>query len=162
MSSPKSILFVCLGNICRSPMAEAVFNRILESAGKADSYEIDSAGLIAYHQGELPDSRMRYHAGKRGYNFNHRSRPFSRADFDRFDLIIGMDEQNIAGLEDKAHTLDEKQKIYRMTDFSRQFSPTHIPDPYYGGDQGFENVIDLLEDACRGLFEDLESGKMMI
>lgn len=153
----KSILFVCLGNICRSPMAEGVFRRIIEEHGKSSDFEIDSAGLIAYHQGELPDSRMRYHAGKRGYELTHKSRPFSRSDFDRFDMIIGMDEQNIDGLRDKAHTLEETEKIFRMKDFSREFQPTHIPDPYYGGDQGFENVIDLLEDACKGLYDSLNS-----
>ncbi len=154
----KSILFVCLGNICRSPMAEAVFNKIIEREGLSEFFVTDSAGLIAYHQGEQADSRMRYHAGRRGYELTHRSRPFARTDFDRFDLIIGMDEQNIDGLRDKADTLEEMQKIHRMKDFSRNFAPTHIPDPYYGGDQGFENVIDLLEDACEGLLEEIERG----
>lgn len=138
-------------------MAEGVFKRIIEEHGKSSDFEIDSAGLIAYHQGELPDSRMCYHAGKRGYELTHKSRPFSRSDFDRFDMIIGMDEQNIDGLRDKAHTLEETEKIFRMKDFSREFQPTHIPDPYYGGDQGFENVIDLLEDACKGLYDSLNS-----
>lgn len=154
--SQKSILFVCLGNICRSPMAEAVFNRILEREKATDQFRIDSAGLIAVHQGELPDSRMRYHAGQRGYKeMTHRSRPFSRADFDKFDMIIGMDDANIDGLRDKADTLEEMQKIYRMTDFCKTLEATHVPDPYYGGSQGFENVIDLLEDACEGLYEEL-------
>ena len=92
---PTSILFVCLGNICRSPMAEGVFKQILKQNGFLNEFEIDSAGLIAYHQGELPDNRMRYFAEKRGYHIDHRSRPFSRLDFERFDLIIGMDDQNI-------------------------------------------------------------------
>ena len=154
--SQKSILFVCLGNICRSPMAEAVFNRILERENAGDQFRVDSAGLIAVHQGELPDSRMRYHAGQRGYKeMTHRSRPFSRADFDRFDMIIGMDDANIDGLRDKADNLEEMQKIYRMTDFCQSMKADHVPDPYYGGSQGFENVIDLLEDACEGLFEEM-------
>ena len=153
--SKKSILFVCLGNICRSPMAEGVFNKILEREGKKQDFITDSAGLLSYHQGELADSRMRFHAIKRGYELTHRSRPFSRTDFDKFDMIIGMDEQNIDGLKDKADTLDELQKIHRMVDFSQKFKPTHIPDPYYGGEQGFENVIDLLEDACEELFKQI-------
>jgi protein-tyrosine phosphatase len=148
----KSVLFVCLGNICRSPMAESIFQHILEREHATGQFSIDSAGLISVHKGELSDSRMRYHAGKRGYSMTHRSRPFSRADFDRFDMIIGMDEQNIDGLKDKADTLEEMQKIYRMVDFCRNIQATHVPDPYYGGDQGFEYVIDLLEDACEGLF----------
>jgi protein-tyrosine phosphatase len=95
---------------------------------------------------------MRFFAGKRGYDLTHRSRPFTRADFDRFDMIIGMDDQNIAGLKQQAMTLEEEAKIFRMTDFCKTLEATHVPDPYYGGDQGFENVIDLLEDACEGLY----------
>jgi protein-tyrosine phosphatase len=155
--TPISILFVCLGNICRSPMAEGVFLRILERENATEQFKIDSAGLLGYHQGELADSRMRFYAGKRGYTLTHRSRPFSRADFDCFDMIIGMDDQNIAGLKQLAMTLEEDAKIYRMTDFCQQIQATHVPDPYYGGDQGFENVIDLLEDACEGLYKEVRS-----
>jgi len=151
-----SILFVCLGNICRSPMAEDVFLRILDREDATNLFKIDSAGLLGYHQGELPDSRMRFHAGKHGYTLTHRSRPFSRADFDHFDMIIGMDDQNIAGLKQLAMTLEEDAKIYRMTDFCRNIRATHVPDPYYGGDQGFENVIELLEDACEGLYKEIK------
>ena len=150
-----SILFVCLGNICRSPMAEGIFLKILEKNGKLNDFHIDSAGMLSYHQGELPDSRMRFQASKRGYNLVHRSRPFSRADFDKFDLIIGMDDENFIALKDKAHTLEEERKIHRMVEFSCKFQPTHIPDPYYEGDSGFEHVIDLLEDACEGLIDEI-------
>jgi len=152
---PKRILFVCLGNICRSPMAESVFRKIIEEKGLSNDFIIDSAGMISYHQGELPDSRMRYFAGKRSYSLNHRSRPFTSADFDNFDMIIGMDDQNIADLQNKALTIEETDKIYRMVDFCQKLNTTYVPDPYYGGDKGFENVIDLLEDACNGLFESL-------
>ena len=152
-----NILFVCLGNICRSPMAEVAFQRILEREHATERFTIDSAGLIGYHAGELPDSRMRFHAGKRGYSLTHRSRPFTRADFDHFDMIIGMDDQNISGLNNQAHTLDETAKIFRITDFCRNIEADHVPDPYYGGDQGFENVIDLLEDACEGLYDAVQT-----
>jgi len=139
-------------------MAEVAFQRILEREHATERFTIDSAGLIGYHAGELPDSRMRFHAGKRGYSLTHRSRPFTRADFDHFDMIIGMDDQNISGLNNQAHTLDETAKIFRITDFCRNIEADHVPDPYYGGDQGFENVIDLLEDACEGLYSAV-SGK---
>lgn len=150
-----SILFVCLGNICRSPMAEAVFTKIAAENGKSDRFIIDSAGLLSYHKGEPADSRMRYFADKRGYNLTHRSRPFSRSDFDRFDMIIGMDDSNIDGLKRLAITQEETEKICRMTDFCIKMNADHVPDPYYGGNQGFEYVIDLLEDACKGLFDKL-------
>jgi len=140
-------------------MAEAIFLKILEREYASDRFIVDSAGLLGYHQGELPDSRMRYHAGKRGYSLTHRSRPFSRSDFDRFDMIVGMDDQNIAGLKKQSMTLEEDAKICRMADFCQSLEATHVPDPYYGGDQGFENVINLLEDACEGLFKELEGKK---
>jgi len=147
-----SILFVCLGNICRSPVAEAVFAKIAAENGKSSDFNIDSAGLLSYHKGELPDSRMRYFAEKRGYNLTHKSRPFTRADFDRFDMIVGMDDSNIDGLKQLAMTNEEVAKIFRMTDFCVNVKADHVPDPYYGGNKGFEYVIDLLEDACSGLY----------
>ena len=153
----KSILFVCLGNICRSPMAEGVFLKILEREGVCSEFEIDSAGLLSVHQGELADSRMRLHASMRNYTLTHRSRPVSKVDFDHFDLIIGMDEENIAGLKRLASNRQNEIKIYRMTDFCTVFDDSYVPDPYYGGDKGFEHVIDLLEDACEGLFLKLGS-----
>ena len=155
----QSILFVCLGNICRSPMAEGIFLKILEQEHASNRFEVDSAGLLDYHQGELPDSRMRFHASKRGYNLTHRSRPVTKADFNRFDMIIGMDEENIAGLKRLASTREHDTKIYRMTDFCQQKQAVYVPDPYYGGDKGFENVIDLLEDACEGLYQEISVGK---
>jgi len=137
-------------------MAEAVFQRIVSENGLTSKFEIDSAGMLAYHKGELADSRMRYFAAKRGYHLTHHSRPFASSDFDNFDMIIGMDDQNIDALKAKAMTMEESNKIYRMVDFCVNLHATHVPDPYYGGDQGFENVIDLLEDACAGLFTHLK------
>jgi protein-tyrosine phosphatase len=153
--SVKSILFVCLGNICRSPMAEGVFDRLLKEKGLQDKFEVDSAGLHGYHAGELPDSRMRAHASKRGYHLTHRSRPVFLTDFDQFDMLIGMDEQNIRGLKILAPTAEHQAKIYRMTDYLTKIKADEVPDPYYGGAAGFEYVIDLLEDACSGLLDTL-------
>lgn len=146
------ILFVCLGNICRSSSAEGVMLRLVKEAGLEHLFEIDSAGILSYHQGELPDPRMRAHAARRGYQLLHRSRPVRTEDFYHFDLIIGMDDRNIDDLKERAPSPAEWKKIHRMTEFCTRFVHTdHVPDPYYGGAEGFEYVLDLLEDACAGL-----------
>ena len=149
----KSILFVCLGNICRSPAAEGIFKKIIHENNQENDFIIDSAGLISVHQGELSDRRMSLHAKQRGYDLYHRSRPVRSDDFEKFDMIIGMDEDNISCLYSLAKTDEHKSKIYRMTDFLENMEASYIPDPYYGGDKGFQNVIDLLEDACLGLYK---------
>lgn len=151
----KKILFVCLGNICRSPMAEGVMLRLVKEAGLEKEFEIDSAGVMGYHEGELADPRMRSHAACRGYKLVHRSRPVRTEDFYNFDLIIGMDDQNISDLQERAPSPEEEKKIYRMTDYCVNMYADHVPDPYYGGASGFEFVIDLLEDACAGLLDQL-------
>ena len=115
----KKILFVCLGNICRSSTAEGVMLHLIKEAGLEKEFVIDSAGILSYHQGELPDSRMRAHAARRGYQLVHRSRPVRTEDFYNFDLIIGMDDQNIDGLKAHAMTTEEEKQIFRMTDFCR-------------------------------------------
>ena len=148
----KRILFVCLGNICRSPAAEGIFRDIVEKRGIADRFEIDSAGLYSGHAGDLPDRRMRLHAFQRGYNLTHHARLVRASDFDNFDLIIGMDDSNISRLKAFAPTVEAEKKIVRMTDFCRHHpGADHVPDPYYEGAEGFEHVLDLLEDACEGL-----------
>ena len=151
----KKILFVCLGNICRSPSAEGIMKEKVKAAGLEKIFEIDSAGMHGYHEGELPDSRMRAHAFRRGYNLVSRSRPVKTKDFFDFDLIIGMDDSNISQLMQKAPDVESREKIHRMTDYCKKFSHDHVPDPYYGGSNGFELVLDLLEDACEGLLEEL-------
>ena len=138
-------------------MAEGVFKRLVEEYGLENEFEIDSAGLISVHQGEMPDARMCYHASRRGYELSHLSRPVTAADFDNFDMLIGMDENNITGLVSIARSDKERSKIHRMVSFSQYMNPDFIPDPYYGGSQGFENVIDMLEDACAGLLKYLTS-----
>ncbi|RIH65394.1 low molecular weight phosphotyrosine protein phosphatase [Mariniphaga sediminis] len=150
----KRILFVCLGNICRSPSAEAVFTGMVNKEGLSDQYEIDSAGTGGWHVGEPADRRMQKHAVKRGYDLTSISRKFNpEMDFDRFDLIIGMDDENALSLKNMARSEDDLKKIKKMTDFSKEWSYTEVPDPYYGGEDGFELVLDLLEDACKGLLE---------
>ena len=145
------ILFVCLGNICRSSSAEEIMRTFVAREGLEKEIEVDSAGILSYHQGELPDERMRAHAIRRGYKLTHHSRPVQTDDFFDFDLIIGMDDRNIQDLRDKAPDLETEKKISRMTDYCQNKVIDYVPDPYYGGAQGFENVLDILEDACEGL-----------
>ena len=153
MHPMKRILFICLGNICRSPMAETIMQKLVDEAGMSAEFLIDSAGLISYHEGEMADDRMRSHAQRRGYRITHISRPIRTSDFRDFDLIIGMDDANIDRLRRLSPDLETDQKIHRMTEFCTQKVVDHVPDPYYGGSQGFENVIEILEDACRGLLD---------
>jgi len=145
------ILFVCLGNICRSPSAEAVMIKVVEDAGLEKQIAIDSAGTAAYHEGEKADSRMRTHASRRGYNLESISRPVRLDDFYDFDLIIGMDDRNIADLRRMAPDTESMSKIHPMIEFLQHQVIDHVPDPYYGGASGFEQVLDILEDACQGL-----------
>jgi protein-tyrosine phosphatase len=152
----KKILFVCTGNICRSPGAETIFKQMVQNKGLDKQFEIDSAGTTAYHVGELADKRMRAHAKKRGYNVNSISRKFNpNHDFDHFDMIIAMDDEHIFSLKRRARNDDDLQKIHKMTDFGRKWDYDEIPDPYYGGEEGFELVLDLLEDSCEGLLTKL-------
>ena len=150
------ILFVCLGNICRSSAAESVMQSKLITYGLEKKVCVDSAGLIDYHEGELSDSRMIYHAKQRGYSLTHRSRPINKEDFQRFDLIIGMDDSNISRLRNLCKNANEKYKIHKMTEYSIDYSVDSVPDPYYGTSQSFETVLDLLEDACEGLIQSLD------
>jgi protein-tyrosine phosphatase len=152
-----AILLVCTGNICRSPSAEAIFRGYVQKKGLAKEFEIDSAGTSGYHQGEPADARMRRHASKRGYQLTSLSRKFEPdTDFDRFDIIVAMDRDNLHDLKQMTRSKEDEKKLYSMTDFSTAFDYNYVPDPYYGGDQGFELVIDLLEDASNGLFNHLK------
>ena len=149
-----SILFVCLGNICRSPAAQAVIQRLVDERGLTDWFYIDSAGIGAWHIGDLPDKRMRVHARARGYELTHRARQVRAADFDDFDLIVGMDATNVEDLRYKTATIEQQDKVVMMGDYIRQFPHyDHVPDPYYEGSEGFELVLDLLEDACDNLLD---------
>lgn len=147
------ILFVCLGNICRSPAAEGIMDFLVNKNGYQDIIEVDSAGTSGWHEGDLPDVRMRSHGMARGYDFNSRARKFNKSDFDKFDYIVVMDDENYENVSMLASDDSDLSKIRRMTDFSVQYKHTTIPDPYYGGPSGFELVLDLLEDASEGLFQ---------
>ena len=150
------VLFVCLGNICRSPAADGIMHAIVEREGVAADWDIDSAGTARYHIGELPDHRMRLHARRRGLDLTHRARQVETADFDRYDLIIGMDSVNVADLRRLAPSPEAERKVHAMAEF---FAPgeryDYVPDPYYEGAEGFELVLDLLEDSCQRLFNQL-------
>lgn len=150
------ILFVCLGNICRSPAAEGVLRAMVEETGCAEDWVIDSAGTGRYHIGDLPDRRMRVHARQRGIELTHRCRQVTVSDFDDFDLIIGMDDSNLSNLRAIAPSPEAEKKIVPMARF---FNPgnrwDYVPDPYYEGAEGFELVLDLLEEGCRNLLRQL-------
>lgn len=147
------ILFICLGNICRSPAAEGVLRSIVEEAGQADRFEIDSAGTGNYHIGQLPDQRMRVHARRRGIELTHRCRQVRSYDFEDFDLIIPMDASNERNLQRLAPSPLLARKIVPMARFiDMAMRYDHVPDPYYEGAEGFELVLDLLQNGCARLF----------
>ena len=149
----KQILFVCLGNICRSPAAEGVMRHIALHDNAADLV-IDSAGTYGGHAGDLPDPRMRRAAAARGYDLTHRARQIREEDFERFDMIIVMDDMNYETVHRLAPSRKAAERIFRMVEFTRKHPDrTYVPDPYYEGHEGFELVLDLLEDACEGLME---------
>ncbi|KAL1191038.1 hypothetical protein V5N11_018591 [Cardamine amara subsp. amara] len=160
-TKPFSVLFVCLGNICRSPAAEGVFTDIVKKRGLDSKFNIDSAGTINYHEGNMADPRMRSAAKRRGIEITSLSRPIKASDFREFDLILAMDEQNKEDIL-KAYNVwkargnfppDADKKVKLMCSYCKKHNDKFVPDPYYGGAQGFEKVLDLLEDACESLLD---------
>ncbi len=149
------ILFVCLGNICRSPAAETIFAKLASHSKLV--VEVDSAGISGWHKGEKADRRMLDAAQRRGYQITSISRPVVKSDFSQFDLIVAMDNENFRDLMSIASTDEEKNKIVRMADFLVKHHYDHIPDPYYGDANEFNLVIDLLEDASHGLISQLKT-----
>src|ERR1035437_5460081 len=146
-----SVLFVCMGNICRSPTAHGVFRHKVREQGLADSVAVDSAGTHDYHPDSPPDDRSQAHAAKRGYDLSDlRARQIQEADFEQFDLILVMDWDNLALVRQKSPSA-HRHKVRRLTEFCLEFDSPVVPDPYYGGANGFEQVLDLVEDACNGL-----------
>ena len=149
------ILFICLGNICRSPAAQGIMEQLIASRGLQDRFLVDSAGLYGGHSGSLPDQRMRVHAQRRGYTLTHRSRQITGSDLQTFDLIVVMDRSNLEGLQHLKDPVDP-HKVVEMASYLRFHTRNHcVPDPYYDGAEGFELVLDLLEDACEGLLDEL-------
>lgn len=156
MHSPqRKILFVCMGNICRSPAAEIIFRDLVQKADRHKEFLIDSAGTIGLHQGNPPDARMRRHLAQKGYQVFGSSRKIVANDLATFDLILVMDEANerdVKSLDPHGHY---QSKIRRLTDFSNQHQMNEVPDPYYGGEEGFAQVVELIEDSCSGLLRSL-------
>lgn len=148
------ICFVCMGNICRSPTAEGVFRKLASDASIESKLVIDSAGTGSWHVGELPDSRTRAAAARRGYELTHRARKFTRDDFDRFDLVVAMDRNNFDNLRRLARGRSFVPSIRMLREFERGApEDAEVPDPYSGEEDGFEIVLDICERACRGLLE---------
>lgn len=151
-----TVLFVCMGNICRSPTAQGVFEYLVEEARLSDRIDVDSAGTHAYHIGERPDKRAAQAAAGRGIDLNRqRARRVETADFGRFDYVLAMDSSNL----DDLITICPQQhqdKIQLFLDFAEDLSHREVPDPYYGGNHGFERVLDLIEMGARALLEDVQ------
>lgn len=148
------LLFICLGNICRSPAAEGVMKAKVHAAKLDDQFFIDSAGIGDWHVGQLPDSRMRERGARRGYRLDSRARQIRQSDFEDFDLLLVMDRENYRIITSKAHDEESRKKVRMLTDYLQEHKNTDIvPDPYYGDLSDFDYALDLIEDACEGLLE---------
>lgn len=155
-SSNHTVLFICLGNICRSPAAEGIMKAKVEEKGLASQFYIDSAAIGPWHVGQLPDSRMRRCGAAHGYCFDSHARQFDKSDFAKFDYIVVMDNDNYRAITRMASSDDEREKVVCMASYLRQHRDyTTVPDPYYGDESDFELVITLLEDALEGLIEEI-------
>ena len=153
-----SVVFVCTGNICRSPTAEGVFLRLVAEAGLSDRIVVDSAGTHGYHVGEPPDPRAQEAAARRGYDLSRlRARKFQREDFERFDLVLAMDRVN-HGILARLAQPSAGRRLRMMMDYASRFQESEVPDPYYGGPDGFDRVLDMLEDAAQGLLDTIRKG----
>lgn len=150
---PYKLLFVCLGNICRSPSAENIMNHLIAKAGLSDRIICDSAGTSSYHIGSPPDRRMTLAAKKKGITLVGEARQFQRSDFEDYDLILAMDQENYVDILALDLNQDYGDKVKLMCDFATSHSDRDVPDPYYGGSDGFAYVIDLLLDGCQGLLD---------
>ena len=151
------VLFVCLGNICRSPAAEGGFLHLLEERGLSDQFVVDSAGTGGWHVGNPADRRMQAAANRRGIQLPSRARQISLDDFSEFDLVLTMDDANLTAVQSLAREAGSNATatVKPMLSYGRRYSEFEVPDPYYGGEAGFEHVLDLLEDACSALLDEL-------
>jgi len=146
-----------MGNICRSPAAEGIAKKIINENGLNGTIEIDSAGTLGYHTGELPDSRMIKHASKRGYMLDSSARQFNpKNDFEYFDYIVTMDDNNYSEITSLDRKNKYSNKVFKMVSFGNKIKVNEVPDPYYSGSHGFENVLDILEDSVEGLINKVE------
>ncbi|MBN3941026.1 low molecular weight protein-tyrosine-phosphatase [Nostoc sp. NMS9] len=158
---PYKLLFVCLGNICRSPSAENIMNHLIEQAGLSEHILCDSAGTSSYHIGSPPDRRMSAAAAtKLGIKLRGRARQFQKSDFQDFDLILAMDRENYENILTLDRTEQYQHKVRLMCEFCSRHTLKEVPDPYYGGQEGFNQVIDLLIDACEGLLTKVKSEEL--
>ncbi|MDZ7954925.1 low molecular weight protein-tyrosine-phosphatase [Nostoc sp. DedQUE09] len=158
---PYKLLFVCLGNICRSPSAENIMNHLIEQAGLSEHILCDSAGTSSYHVGSPPDRRMSAAAAtKLGIQLRGRARQFHKSDFQDFDLILAMDRENYENILTLDRTKQYQHKVRLMCEFCSRHTLKEVPDPYYGGQEGFNQVIDLLIDACEGLLTKVKSEEL--
>ena len=149
------ILFVCLGNICRSPAAEIIFRKQADDAGRLEEFHIDSAGTIGFHQGAPPDPRMSDALSRQGFTVTGRSRQIQTADLETFDLIVTMDESNLRDVRELDPGGEFHPKIRPLVSFCRRHEDHRVPDPYHGGQHGFLHVIDLLKDGCEGMLAEI-------
>ena len=150
------VLLVCMGNICRSPTAEGVLRYFIKINNLGDKIEVDSAGTHGYHVGEAPDSRTQRAAAVRGYNLSQlRARKVARQDLDYFDLILAMDKSNLDNLKRMA-TPEQQERMRLFMSYARNFDDDEVPDPYYGLGHGFDLVLDMVEDASRGLLDEIK------
>lgn len=155
-SNNHTVLFICLGNICRSPAAEGIMKAKVEEKGLASQFYIDSAAIGPWHVGQLPDSRMRRCGAAHGYCFDSHARQFDKSDFAKFDYIVVMDNDNYRAITQMASSDEEREKVVCMASYLRLHRDyTTVPDPYYGDESDFELVITLLEDALEGLIEEI-------
>jgi protein-tyrosine phosphatase len=154
MARPIKVLFVCLGNICRSPTAEGVFRKLAAEADAGARFEVDSAGTGAWHAGEAPDRRMQRAARARGYTLGGQARAVTAADFARFDHILAMDEENLRTLRERCPA-EHQGKLAMFRDHDPAAPGADVPDPYYGGEQGFDEVVSIVERTSRQLLQHL-------